>query len=497
MNKMLLNILNKDNFKILILVVVVFASRLPQLLSPNLLIDGDEGIVGVMTMDFLKGEGYPYFFASQSYGLTIVEVLFIAFYFLIFGVSAISLKLAMLTLWSIGCVFFYKSLSNLINGPIWLPFIVVLLFILFPSWCVWSMKARGGYVTVFTCFSLILFLITTVKRKHLNFTLVGFLSIVIYQAQPLWLAGLTPIVCYYLFKEYKLKNIMYFMVGIVTSLALFFYIKIEVSHFTKPPIFNAENLSLANILMIPNVVYQNLLGSYHYAEKISFYSIFANILVVLFLILILIILTKLLFSIKNFNLAHVIAISFLSTIGYLIIMKADSPRYLLPLSQLGFLLIAVSLFREKSKKYYKPIMVIPLLLLGIGNVYSFNTYKFENRNEKDMKELISSLKLKEKTHVYFKHGLLEWQVMFYCNKEIIGRSFSKFDRFQDIVKEVDSMLYYFPERVAIVDYYNESQYVASKNDVVINNQFIIREEVNYELLIKEGFSFKYFFTKPN
>jgi len=55
------------------LAIVTFASRLPQLLSRNLLLEGDECILGLMGMHVAQGREFPIFFYGQKYGLSIVE----------------------------------------------------------------------------------------------------------------------------------------------------------------------------------------------------------------------------------------------------------------------------------------------------------------------------------------------------------------------------------------------------------------------------------------
>ena len=48
-------------------------SRLPQLLSPDLLLDGDECILGLMAKHLAQGREFPIFFYGQRYGLAVIE----------------------------------------------------------------------------------------------------------------------------------------------------------------------------------------------------------------------------------------------------------------------------------------------------------------------------------------------------------------------------------------------------------------------------------------
>ena len=80
------------------LVAISIVSRLPQLRSPNLLADGDECVLGLMAKHVAQGKEFPVFFYGQHYALSSVEAAAGALGFLGFGVSAVSLKLAMLAI---------------------------------------------------------------------------------------------------------------------------------------------------------------------------------------------------------------------------------------------------------------------------------------------------------------------------------------------------------------------------------------------------------------
>lgn len=78
-------------FYALALVVASLLSRLPQLLSPNLLLDGDEATLGLMAKALAHGRELPIFFWGQRYGFSLVEAGAGALAFRLGGVSAIAL----------------------------------------------------------------------------------------------------------------------------------------------------------------------------------------------------------------------------------------------------------------------------------------------------------------------------------------------------------------------------------------------------------------------
>src|ERR1700736_1205117 len=83
------------------LAAISVVSRLPQLLSPNLLLDGDECTLGLMAKHVAQGRELPIFFYGQHYGFSSVEAAAGALSFVIFGTGALPLKLAMLALWTV------------------------------------------------------------------------------------------------------------------------------------------------------------------------------------------------------------------------------------------------------------------------------------------------------------------------------------------------------------------------------------------------------------
>ena len=52
---------------------ICIASRLPQLRSPNLLVDGDESVLGLMAKHVAQGKEFPIFFYGQHYALATIE----------------------------------------------------------------------------------------------------------------------------------------------------------------------------------------------------------------------------------------------------------------------------------------------------------------------------------------------------------------------------------------------------------------------------------------
>jgi hypothetical protein len=59
-------------FCLVALAAMSIVSRLPQLRSPNLLVDGDECVLGLMAKHVAQGKELPIFFYGQHYALSSV-----------------------------------------------------------------------------------------------------------------------------------------------------------------------------------------------------------------------------------------------------------------------------------------------------------------------------------------------------------------------------------------------------------------------------------------
>jgi len=128
-------------------VVGTVLTRLPQLLGPHVVLDGDEAVLSLMARRLARLEGLPLYFDGQKYGFSSLETAWVALHYAVLGASPIALKIAMLGLWSAGAAVLALALGRL-AGPR-AAWIGALLIVLCPGWGAWSLKGRGGYVTAF------------------------------------------------------------------------------------------------------------------------------------------------------------------------------------------------------------------------------------------------------------------------------------------------------------------------------------------------------------
>jgi len=253
------------------LALVGLVARLPQLLSPNLLLEGDECVLGLMAMHLARGREFPVFFYGQKYGLAIVEAPAAALSFLIFGTGPQPLKLAMLAVWIVGICFYFLAFSRPLGRA--RSFWITLVLVLMPAWAAASMKAWSGYITAFSATGVTLYLITrNDDRRPRPWLAAGAMSGIIFFSQPLWLPSLAPIVLYFL--SSSRKPALWFsyasgMLVVVSAGTAFKAIRLAgtVDTWSGPPAGNPH--LLASLPALLNQTYVNLTGSYYFGSAVG------------------------------------------------------------------------------------------------------------------------------------------------------------------------------------------------------------------------------------
>ena len=167
------------------LAAISVASRLPQLRSPNLLVDGDESVLGLMAKHLAQGKEFPIFFYGQHYAFLPVEAVAGALSFHVAGIGPMPLKLAGLGLWTLGVLFLFLAQSRLVGPP--RSFWMTTVLILNPGWAVWSLRAGGGYLTSFVASAMLVWLLVRDREREtfVRWLIAGTLTALIYLAQPL------------------------------------------------------------------------------------------------------------------------------------------------------------------------------------------------------------------------------------------------------------------------------------------------------------------------
>jgi hypothetical protein len=451
-----------DNKALLIIIPLCFVSRLPQLMSPNLFLDSDECIMGLMTRHFSEGKGIPWFFMGQAYGLSIVEVLFIRLFWAFFGVSDMTMKVSMLLLWTCGIAFFYKTLCLIgYRNNRWAPFLMTILFIFFPAWAFWSMKARGGYLTSFTLSSIVTWMVFNKKINAPSYVplLTGFLIGVIFQSQPLWLAGLIPVVCFTYYQLKRRRSIFILSAGVVTTMAIFHFLKADLHIIWQPPQFSFSHFNFDSFMTLSRQAYQNFAGCYNYliiCQPTVITKITAIFQTGFFFVALITCSFYLLEGRKIDTLFGIFSLSALCTFGALFFLSVMAPRYVLPLSGYVALILYMLIINLKWTRVVNGILFIAIFM-GAVSMWSFRNHKFELATRQELLALIDKLCSRNIFHVFTNCGQLQWQIAFYSNERIKVRSFGENDRYPAYVEAVDKALNSGEVKVALAGFCDPDQ----------------------------------------
>ena len=463
--------------------------------------DGDEAIVALMGLDVLDGN-FPLYFYGQNYGLSIIEALLISIGILVFGTTMLAIKIPMLLLWSGSVSFMELSFFNLTNKNKLATALFTAVFILSPTWLVWSMKARGGYLTSFFFASLILFLLTQFKSKiSLGvWAIVGISLALIYEAQPIWLPCMLPIIGYAIWKQEtsiaeKVKSGSVFVGSATIPLAVFFYIKSTIETIYSKPMPNIGK-RLEQIGEIPELLLKTLGGNYFLSTSYEpSNQSYATISLVVFLIIAAIAIYSLVKTRKlNLSAALVLA-SLFSFSGFLV---KSEPRYLLPF--FGFALFTiVAVYRELDNKNIQKVILgsaVILSLMGLATFPNFNKYSFVNmsltkvdkqikNDEAVMIKLIRKFKAEGVKYVFTTNEFLQYQLNFMSNGElvVVGRK----DRCRT-PKNVETIMAAYPEHAkefAVIGY--NFRYGYTGKMPLIDNKIFYIIPPNKQTLEQVGF----------
>jgi hypothetical protein len=492
------------------LAIVTIISRLPQLLSPNLLLEGDECILGLMGMHLAQGREFPIFFYGQKYGLSIVEAPAAALSFTVFGAGAVPLKIAILAVWTVGIAFYFLAFARVLGNA--RSFWVTLLLVLMPAWAATSMKAWSGYVTAFSVTGATLYVMTGKGPTIVRWLTAGAMTGIIYFAHPLWLPSLFPVVLYLFWLDRTriscigsyVSGIVFFIVIVVTTRTHWTAGAAET--WTGPPI--GDRHPVVELTRLFRQIYLDLTGSYYFGNVVAagrFTTVMAciwlGLLGVTALIQVYRVLTR-----KYLVWSHLLFASVSSTvIANLVLLEWRDPRYVLALNAPLVYLVGVEFFafadtyRVPPRRWATAIaVVLALQAVAINEFANYNYMWWKNSREspsetKTLRKVIGYVRSRGVTHAFAMNALLQWPITFYSGETVIARWKADVDRYPPYIRKVDRALAR-GDKVAIVGYvgftYGLERMVRNPDAIVnIDGKYFVYIGPDEDLLKRAGFAF--------
>ncbi len=464
--------------RLVALATLAFGSRLPQLLSPNLLVDGDESVLGLMAKHLAERRELPLFFWGQRYGFSTIEAALAAGAFRIAGVGPVALKVAMLLLWIAGLLCLCRALAAIVGDT--RAFWISCALVLNPAWAVWSMKARGGYLTAFTATSMLLWIVIPFiaagdgepatadgrrdRETPLRWMAAGALTAVIWLAQPIWLPGIAPIVAWALVSRRRIKPVLYYVATFAVIIVAIKLVPVTSSEtWAGPPLGNPDVWGTR--IRAVQQVYINLTGSYYLTAAVDPPGPVTSIVAAVWCATIV-----LLIGVQGYRLvtrqfnrwSHLLFASLVATlVANWVLLFARDGRYLLPMVALLVALAGIEL-TDLTPKRIGTLITTAMLIGGAISVYEFKHFSYLWPNppgsmpeSKRLQFVINSLTSRGVRHVFSMNGLLDTQIIFYSDEQVVARWSNPNDRHPAYVAEVNRALA-AGEPIAVVGYTNTS-----------------------------------------
>jgi hypothetical protein len=487
-----------------VLAAVAVAARLPQLLSPNLLAEGDECLVGLMGLHVARGHDFPLFFYGQKYGLAIVEASAAAISFAIAGAGPVTLKAAILAIWIAGAVCYFRAFARVLGTP--RSFWITLLLVLMPAWGVTSMKAWSGYVTAFAATGLVIDLVQ--HRRAATWLAAGAATAVVYFAQPLWLPGLAPIVLYHLVRTRSARGWTAYLCGAGVPVAAMAIVKrywLAGAEVWFTPEIGNPHLA-ASVPALVKQVYVNLTGSFYFWQTVVPGPVTTTMAAFWFGLL------CVLLGVQGYRLAarrhqawsYLLSASIVLTIAAnWVLLEPRDARYMLAMNVPLVFLAGVEwfAFADRFRIPLRGCVAVVVLVAAVeaAAMREFAGYTFmwwtntpnSPSETKSLNTVIGYLGSRGITRVYSMNALLEWQIAFYSRESIIARWKGDRDRYPPYVALVDRALQ-AGRPVAIVGYtgftYGLEKLVPDPNAIVdIDGKYFVYLAPDRELLARAGF----------
>ncbi len=407
----------------------VAALRFPYLASPTYILDGDEAVLGVMARRMAAGSEWPLYFAGQNYGLAIFETLPAALAFRVFGESPLVLALAVLAVFLAGLVPYARALERISGSREWGIILVVVLALL-PGWVVWSLKARGLYVSGFALTGCALALLTRPALGRWGLLGVGALFGLIGLVQPLWLLVTLPVLT---LRRRPMLDVL--VAGGVAGVIWLGSIALGPTGeaFWQPRLLGG--FLPAQLQVLPRALMNAFTGRVPPHDPGAFASL-AGILAVLAFFLLLAMMGADALR-RRSEWALPVGVAMVASVLHIVVLAVWVPRYFLPSTVLAVVAAAAWLGARRIAPRGGPLvtsgLVIGLLTLAatrLGQVGPGSPLG-EISAQEDLAALIAALQSDGVRGVYAFPAHLQWQIIFYGNERMPTRGRSNTDRYPE------------------------------------------------------------------
>ena len=429
--------------------------RIPLFLSDHFHFDGDEAIIGIMAQELLAGKQFPIYFAGQNYGLSTFEVIPVALFEAIFGASIWSLRLGGLLLYSLGLVYIFKAISlhQLNNRIKWMLLVLVLMF---PTWYLWGMMVRGGYLTAFVLAAMAYYYTVKPSKGNQTLIIIGILIGLLYESHVFILLAILPFIAAWFFKlPSLLKSGIIIGVSAVLTIGMvkYFGTNTDVA-WEKPTLILDWQAQKTHFQGQKKGIVAGFSGLHYYGmnmERPLWWDILINSFLVLAAGFIVWASAKERF--KELRIVVFIAVVVLLYLFMVSTVRLPAPRYWIGL--FTGLLFWLFYFISKNKEHKVTLYVLVLLSfisvagVGVANRFAFDWFDAGVNETKAFEAFYNKADELDVKAIYITDGMMQWKWNYLFGDKIPASGFYHKERLNKYVERVKSIYESNPKQVAI------------------------------------------------
>jgi hypothetical protein len=446
-------------------IFLIVLSRLPHLSGASAVLDGDEAILALMGKHLSEGRPLELFFYGQNFGVTVVENINAALFFLLLGVSTTSLKIATLALWVVGWSFFLFGTRRLTNTVTAL--IAGFLLLGCSAWGIWSTLARGYHVGGFMLCQFCYWQFANLYKSDalpgtrlLRFGLLGASAALLFLTQKIWFISFLPFLAILLWQRKNQREALLLIAPGVIFAALPQLLNENSSQYWNPEYLKDVNPILA-LTLTPERIWTFFGGTYSYSVGMGA-SLLTNIAALIWCLiafLSFIFLAKRLRTGPQRALFGAIIASSLVVIGTTLFVSIPlfGYRYLLPLASLSCLIVALCGvdqpkrwrdFGQNQSLLAITVITVSLVVSGLLAIITVDNFRApasfkptELSPQESLAYLVEDLEAQDIHHVYSLDPMLQWNIIFSSQENIIARWSDPRDRLPEYPLQVDQTLF--------------------------------------------------------
>lgn len=413
---------------------ITILTRLPHFLSPHFFIDGDEAIVGIMGNDLLNGKNFPVFFYGQNYGLSTLEVFFAAFWIKLLGSTILALKLASLSLFSLGITFITIGLQkkSIVN---WKIILIISLLITFPSWTLWATYLRGGYLTAFLCCCLVFYLTSGSMNKNRHFVLLGLIAGIGFLSQMLiFFAGIMLILFFIIEEKPSWKQLVILSISSNVIILFFQLFKVENPFWIGPKLFDFSVSLETKMLYLSENFIPSYSNYFYFSHPLKIPVIWNSALIISLLLILVFIIFSFIYKMKKRIVLVFLGLLF-GCLLLIFLIEIPEPRYLLGLFNLVlFYLIYVFVVQPTTLRLRIILFAIIFInTFSIGFSYFIPRQEFLSLKSEsfELQQVYSKLKKDKVKTLFWDQGMMQFIWNYLYGDKIPCTAFRKTERTND------------------------------------------------------------------